>query len=104
MSFESACPCLGPPAKLVRIRIGGSLGRCFGVLFLLLMAIHYYVIRSYARRSTTSTSNTFSGQTGRKPAIAMHHKVVLPCGAWQMQTADAASCSEVCSTSVSFRS
>src|ERR1700733_5274706 len=52
MSLESACPCLGPPARLVRIRIGGSLGRCREPVTVARgMMRYYYVISSYARRS-----------------------------------------------------
>ena len=52
MSLERACPCLGPPARLVRIRIGGSLGRRFSPsLSFRAIAASYYVIRSFARRS-----------------------------------------------------
>jgi hypothetical protein len=43
-------------------------------------------------------------QSGNCRAFAMHHKVVLPCGAWERQTADGANCSGACSTSVSWRS
>ena len=34
-------------------------------------------------------------------ALAMHHKVVLPCGAWERQTPDGARCFGACSTFVS---
>src|SRR3984957_4550116 len=52
MSLANAWPCLGPSARLVRIKMGGSFGRRSptGVVSRA-MTRRYYVQRSYARRS-----------------------------------------------------
>src|SRR6478752_9218894 len=53
MSFASACPCLGPPAKLVRMSSGGSFDRFSSVARVgRRTTSRYYVPRSYARRSS----------------------------------------------------
>src|ERR1700679_71346 len=60
MSFESACPCLGPPARLVRISSGGSFGRCNApALSCRVIPTTYYVKRSNAR-SSSQESETLS--------------------------------------------
>src|SRR5450631_3814066 len=53
MSLARACPCLGPEARLVRIRTGGSLDRRRPVESWVAMPIDYYAVRSNARRSTS---------------------------------------------------
>src|SRR5450631_1715737 len=52
MSLASACPCLGPAARLVRIRTGGSFGRRRPLGRVLAIGPSYYVARSYAKRSS----------------------------------------------------
>jgi hypothetical protein len=41
-----------------------------------------------------------TGHVANGPPLVMHHKVVLPCGAWERPTPDGASFFEACSTSV----
>src|ERR1700722_13376368 len=65
MSLANAWPCLGPSARLVRIKMGGSFGRRSptGVVSRAIRG-WYYVPRSYARRSySVGTSRSVAALT-----------------------------------------